>query len=186
MAGKSSRITALKVRHICCEAYKEKLQKKLLKHEGVCSVEMNPEKSLVLVRGKVDPNSLLHVVARTGKHAEIVCSNKKPSHKKCCSSSEKSYRHSCCQDHTKSHKIEREEQHKCEDYVPPFVDEGMSRDHFWRPMPMFHDTAAPFSGFLDHQYHGGAPFWHQPRLFPPPPPAGFRGRHWPGVYGYGY
>lgn len=156
---------------------------------------MNPEKNLVVVRGKVDPDSLVNLVARTGKQAEIVCWNKKqPSHAKCCNNPLQSYtQYSCCHDHNKSYKIQEEEQHKCEDYVPPLpsFDEGMCRDYFYKPHSW--RPATQFSSFFGHiPHHAGGPFRHDPRWFvaepppPPPPPPGLGRRHSPGFYDYGY
>ncbi|KAG8389393.1 hypothetical protein BUALT_Bualt02G0224500 [Buddleja alternifolia] len=55
-------IIVLKVGNICCPAYQKRLKKELSKLDGVYSITINPEKSIVSVTGKVDANLLVKII----------------------------------------------------------------------------------------------------------------------------
>ncbi|CAI9088041.1 OLC1v1022270C1 [Oldenlandia corymbosa var. corymbosa] len=55
-----------------CEACRFKTKEVLSSIIGVYNVDMDGQNGLVRVYGEVDPNMLLHALARYGKHAEVV------------------------------------------------------------------------------------------------------------------
>ncbi|KAL8054946.1 hypothetical protein ABFS82_04G024800 [Erythranthe guttata] len=192
-------IIVLKVTDICCKQYQKKLKKELSKLDGVYSIDINPEKSLCSVRGKVDPQLILKAVYRTGKYAEIVCSDSTPSSSENRRNPYRKENNNC---HNKvGEEQEEEEVHRCEDYVPPSpIDEPMCRDYYGRS----HDRMRPnvrggaphasgyypgFHGRFPHPHRARGPTMYDPRWFeeaPPPPGYGFfSGRHWPGFGSYG-
>ncbi|KAI4354507.1 hypothetical protein L6164_003360 [Bauhinia variegata] len=58
---------------IHCEGCSNDIKKNILKMEGVVTVEVNREKSLVIVRGTPEPQKIIeHVKKQLGKHAEII------------------------------------------------------------------------------------------------------------------
>ncbi|KAL8548414.1 hypothetical protein ACS0TY_007651 [Phlomoides rotata] len=177
---------------MCCSAYVKKLKKKLAKLNVEC-VEINPEKSLVSIRGKVDPNLVLKTVARTGKQAEIVRFDSESPHNK---DPEHHHRHCCCnnrnredeEDHVKSshthnhrhscfqnkYEEEEEEHHKCEDY-----DEWIRRDSCSRKPAWMRSTrgglpreSSSFFGRFSG-YAGGPAAWAPPWWSMEEPPAWF-------------
>ncbi|KAK2997932.1 hypothetical protein RJ639_026564 [Escallonia herrerae] len=62
----------LKVNLSCCNACPVKLEKGLMRIDGVNSVGVHREKRLVYVRGNVDPMKLIKLIEKWGKRAELV------------------------------------------------------------------------------------------------------------------
>ncbi|KAI3458816.1 hypothetical protein Pfo_015479 [Paulownia fortunei] len=120
---------------------------------GVDSVAIETEKNLVLVTGAVDAMTLVNKVANLGKKVQLLPSDKHPynnnhvEEKHQCTRTEgrdnnstarqkgKMNRNCCCQDGRHGHKKEEEEEHKCEAYVPPKVDERVCRDYYCKVHP---------------------------------------------------
>ncbi|CAL5194707.1 unnamed protein product [Lathyrus oleraceus] len=87
---KKNQYCILKVNCICkgCE---KKIKKLLIKIQGVDSINIDAEEGKVLVVGNVDPNEVINILKKSGKHAQIcVTHNPKlpqPSKKKSSSNS---------------------------------------------------------------------------------------------------
>ncbi|KAK2988862.1 hypothetical protein RJ640_005815 [Escallonia rubra] len=62
----------LKVNLSCCNVCPVKLEKGLMRIDGVNSVGVHREKRLVYVRGNVDPMKLIKLIEKWGKRAELV------------------------------------------------------------------------------------------------------------------
>lgn len=118
---------------------------------------------MVSVRGKVDINLVLSTISRTGKYAEIVCSDKKKDY----DNPKSGYHHrkNSCHQENNRHKFEEEEEHRCEDYVPPLVDEPICRNYYCRDhrmRPIIRDRVHA-SAYYSPGHFGHFPSYHRAR-----------------------
>ncbi|CAA3028288.1 heavy-metal-associated domain-containing family [Olea europaea subsp. europaea] len=70
--------SVFKVENICCKLFQKKLKKELSKIPGVNKVAVDSERSLVLVKGRVDPMFVTAIIAKLGKNAEILSHDRQP------------------------------------------------------------------------------------------------------------
>ncbi|KAL2510638.1 Uncharacterized protein Adt_16238 [Abeliophyllum distichum] len=150
--------SVFKVENVCCKSFQKKLKKDLSKIPGVNSVVVDPERNLVLVKGKVDPILVKTIIAKLGKIAELLSHDRQPrnnrehaeEHTKCPNgtgnTSHQKWVHkdcSCpdCNGHKMEEKFHRFHDHvnrpghkmeenfnRFRDHVPPEVDEPACRD----------------------------------------------------------
>lgn len=148
--------------------------------QGVDSVAIDTENNLVFVTGTVNPTTLVNNVAKLGKAVQLLPTDKHPKNhveeKHNYTRNEgrdnnftaqhnkgKMHKNCCCQDGRHNHKKEVEEEkeeHKCEAYVPPKVDERVCRDYYCKIHPKMRkivDRVPPESSTLFGI--GGLPFY---------------------------
>ncbi|KAF5462369.1 hypothetical protein F2P56_018386 [Juglans regia] len=97
----SSPICTLKVDIKCCDECLIKLKKKLLKTNGVTSVDIDSKKGKVTVMGDIDPRILMQMFEKMGKPAELWSFQKFPLQDEtsgCCNKKKKEVRRFACDD----------------------------------------------------------------------------------------
>ncbi|KAG8367911.1 hypothetical protein BUALT_Bualt16G0122000 [Buddleja alternifolia] len=190
----------------CCERCPKKLKKKLLKMPGVESVTIDTERNLVLVSGTIDAMTLVNNVAKLGKAVELLPNDKHPKYNNShfeekhkgtsnqgyhqCPHEEENnttsrrkgkemHKNCCCQDGRHNHKKEVEEEHKCEAYVPPKVDERICRDYYCKVHPKMRKIVDRVPADSSSSLLGGFPFYNGIGGGGNP----FGGLYYPGWYG---
>uniref|UniRef100_A0A2N9J9L6 HMA domain-containing protein n=1 Tax=Fagus sylvatica TaxID=28930 RepID=A0A2N9J9L6_FAGSY len=91
-------ICILKVEITCCDECPIKLKKKLLKTNGVTSVEIDSKKGTVKIIGDIDPTVLIQMFDKMGKPAELLFFEKSSSQKKSDSNVKKKVQFACDDD----------------------------------------------------------------------------------------
>ncbi|KAL6568335.1 hypothetical protein OROHE_004019 [Orobanche hederae] len=184
---------------ICCTHCTEILKKKILEMPGVDSVYVDMKNNLVLVTGTVDAMNLLNKAAKLGKNVRLLPNDYQHSNNKHAERKQKDRRYrETVEDSTRRQKEKtQEEEHKCEPYEPPSVDERVCRDFFCKVHPRSRsivdkvsgESSSFFRGFPTYgrgfgPYSSGGSYMDHMCSWPPlhdyghqPPPPQFGGHH---------
>ncbi|KAG7967129.1 hypothetical protein I3843_08G083800 [Carya illinoinensis] len=144
-------ICTLKVDIKCCDECPIKLKKKLLKTNGVTSVDIDSKKGKVTVMGDIDPRILMQMFEKMGKPAELWSFQKSPSQESGCNKKKKEARFACDDDDDDMDDVSEDE------YLPK------RSSGTRRPMHGNNHGRDSFS------QRSSAPFFRSSRITPRPP-----------------
>ncbi|GLT53387.1 hypothetical protein SLA2020_266590 [Shorea laevis] len=169
----SLQICTLKVDITCCDECPIKLKKKLLKTNGVTSVDIDSKQGTVKVEGDIDPMILMQMFEKMGKPAELWSFEKVPSQ----------FKASGCNNNKKQAPSTRDH-----DYDNEYEPKGVGATRI--PMQGGGDFGrrGGFPPYSNSRYSGAFP---NPLYYPGPTPLGYYGPPPSALpprstYGYGY